>query len=219
MKNNISLILFLVTYHPLHAQPRIGFEQYYCTGSATATTPVTRFYYQQRNNWYVEGRYNYDAVQTAGISAGRSFGNDPDTKKGLAWSVTPTVGWMTGRSHGTSIGTNLALDYHGFYFSSTLQASAAPAKDGGYWYNWAEIGKHTGSSLVLGIALLQDCRYGSGCTITPGIEGQFLYHEWSFPVYIFNPLDNRVWLLLGVTREWGLYNRKIANLKKPPISQ
>jgi hypothetical protein len=198
------------------AQSRIGFEQYYCTGSASATTPVTRFFYQTNDSWYGELRYNYDAEQTAGIGVGRTFGYDPGTKNGAAWAITPTIGWVTGKFNGTSVGTGLTIGYHGFYLSSAWQTGPAAAKDGGYWYNWSEIGRQVGGSVYLGIALMQDCRYGEGCTITPGIEGQFLFHKWAFPLYIFNPQNNRVWLLLGVTREWGLH-KKIANHKKPPV--
>jgi hypothetical protein len=209
MKNKLPLILLFFTYRPLPAQPHLGFEQYYCTGATAGAAPVTRVYYQGNGKGYVEARYNYDAERTAGLSVGRSF--DAPAGKALAWTLTPTIGWMAGDCHGLSLGANVSVEYKGWDLSTAAQVS--PAKQTGYWYSWSEVGRPVGNRLYVGVALQQDCRFGAGCTLTPGIQGRLLLAQWTFPVYIFNPLNNGAWLLAGVTREWT-GQKKIADHKK-----
>src|SRR6267142_4850980 len=213
MKNKFFLILTLITYRPVFAQPLVGFEHYYCTGSTASTTLAGRFYYRNNSGFYADLRYNYEAERTAGVSLGRSFRGDAGARSDWAWSVTPTVGWMTGIFRGLSLGTHFSLDHGQWSFSSMVQVS--PAKDDGYGYSWSEVGRSFGSRFYLGGALQQDCRFGSGCVFTPGVQGQLLLGEWTFPVYCFVSSGTGAWFLFGVTREWGL-RKKLVNLQNTP---
>jgi hypothetical protein len=216
MKNSIILILFIFTYRPAPAQPHIGFEQYYCTGSTPATTPVTRVFYQGSGREYVEARYNYDTEGSLGISLGRTFSVTIKDRKDMSWSVTPTIGVIAGRCQGVSFGTNFTGEYQSWSFSTSIQA--APMRTAAYAYSWSELGRSFGNRFYLGAAIQQDCRSGSTCLLSPGITGQLMMGAWTFPVYVFNPVDKRVWLLLGIVREWTLH-KTFDHHEKPPVSK
>jgi len=211
MKNSLVMILTLITYHPVPAQPHAGFEQYFCPGSSAATAPVTRVWYATAGKSYLEARYNYDAEAGIGLSAGKQWKGS--TAKGWEWTATPTAGVVTGRCQGFSLGANLGLLYKGWTFSSATQLT--PAKGEGYAYNWTELGRSFGDNVYFGAALQQDCRFHSGSTFSPGITGQISAAGWTFPIYVFSPFDKRIWLLMGVTREWVLHKSN-ANKKNAP---
>lgn len=200
MKNNILLILTLLTYHPITAQPRAGFEQYYSPGPTLAMMPVTRVYYATTGKGYVEARYNYDAAETVGLSIGKQFGKEQP--KDLDWTLTPTAGVVAGKNQGASLGLNSNLQFHDWSFSNSTQFT--PMKKDAYFYSWSELGRSFGRKGYFGAALQQDCRSGASCSLSPGITGRLSIAGWTFPLYIFNPFDKRVWLLMGITREWVL---------------
>ncbi|HVU94221.1 MAG TPA: hypothetical protein VHE34_03315 [Puia sp.] len=205
------MILTLITYHPVPAQSHTGFEQYYCPGSSLAAAPVTRVWYATAGKSYIEARYNYDAEENIGLSAGKQFGGT--NAKGWYWTVTPTAGIVTGSCQGFSLGANLGLRYKNWNFSSAAQFT--PAKGEGYACSWSELGRPLGNNAYLGAALQQDCRTGSGCTLSPGLTAQLSVAGWTVPLYVFNPFDKRVLLLMGVTREWVL-QKSNANQKNAP---
>ena len=205
------MILTLITYHPVPAQSHTGFEQYFCPGSSMATAPVTRVWYATAGKSYIEARYNYDAGEGIGLSAGKQWGGA--TAKGWEWTVTPTAGLVTGRCQGFSLGANIGLRYKNWSFSSASQVT--PAKGEGYAYSWSELGRSLNTNAYFGAALQQDCRSHSGCTFSPGLTGQLSVANWTFPLYVFNPFDKRVWLLMGVTREWVLHKSNVNRKNSP----
>lgn len=205
MKNSILLILTLLTYRPVTSQPRLGLEQYFCSGSSAAAAPVTRVYFETATKNYVEARYNYDAEGCFGISAGRRFESNRAGNKALAWTLTPTVGLVTGNCQGFSLGANFGVRFHAWNFSSAVQFT--PAKTEGYGYSWSEAGRSFGDKIYLGVALQQDWRFTSACRWSPGLTAQLSLGSWTLPVYIFNPFEKGVWLLAGLTREWVLHKK------------
>jgi len=176
-----------------------------------AATPVTRVWYATAGKSYLEARYNYDAEAGIGLSAGKQWGGT--TATGWEWTATPTAGVIAGRCQGYSLGANLGLRYTGWTFSSAAQLT--PAKGEGYAYSWSELGRYLGKAACVGAALQQDCRFHSGCTLSPGVTAQFSIAGWTLPIYVFNPFDKHVWLLMGVTREWVLHKSN-ANHKNAP---
>jgi hypothetical protein len=173
-------------------------------------------FYQSRGREYVEARYNYDAEGSLGISLGKTFTTTTKDANTLSGSVTPTIGMIAGRCQGVSVGTNFSGGYKAWSFSTSIQA--APLHTRSYAYSWSELGRSFGDKLYLGGALQQDCRSGSACLFTPGITGQWAMGAWTFPVYIFNPLDKRVWLLLGIVHEWT-FHKNFDHHEKPPVSK
>lgn len=158
-------------------------------------------------------RYNYDAEGCIGLSAGHRFGVTATDEKRLTWTVTPTVGITAGREQGYGLGANLGFSLRGWSFSSSVQVS--PAR---YSYSWSELGVSLSSHVYLGAAIQQDGRSGSACVLSPGLTMQLSMAGWSLPVYVFNPFDKHVWLLVGLTREWVLH-KSIDHPKKTAQSR
>ena len=73
MKKLILLIILLELWHSGHTQAKGGAEQYYYLGEREAFTMVPIVYYETNNHWYMEGRYNYEAVNTMSVYAGKTF--------------------------------------------------------------------------------------------------------------------------------------------------
>ncbi|RZK44426.1 MAG: hypothetical protein EOO94_05205 [Pedobacter sp.] len=101
------------------AQSELGIEQYSYLGTGQPGTIVPVAHYRTRSNWYAEARYNYDEINTFSLYAGRTFSGE----RNLAYSITPMIGAMVGRSSGGSIAINTEFDFRRFNFSSQSQYS------------------------------------------------------------------------------------------------
>ena len=92
------MITVLFTYLA-RAQERKGFEEYYYPGTAGVLPSLsTKAFYENRENWYTEVRYNYEEENTIACSIGRTFFKEDS----LSYSFTPVAGLVAGRQQGLS---------------------------------------------------------------------------------------------------------------------
>ena len=197
----------LLTYQKLDAQRSLGLEQYGCFSRQVAAVPVTRVWYKTTDGGYVEGRYNYDAEKTVGLSAGWKFVGS--SKAYGHWTITPTIGLMAGRNTSAGVGMNVDWTLGRVEASSVIQSVVGyPAGVQGQCYSWTEVRLSIFRELVAGVALQQE----PGNSWHPGIELAIVAGSWNIPIYLFDPFLKNTWLMAGVNREWTL-KTKIAKLK------
>ena len=192
------MILFL-SYYTANGQTLVGFEEYYYSSGSGSSALVSKANYQDSRNWYGEVRYNYEDVQTFSLYAGKTFSREDS----LSYSFTPLAGIVVGKFRGVSIGMNVALERRGFYFSSVLQYTmSVENKKGNFLFSWSELGYQATRHFYVGLTLQQTCLYQTACRWEPGLQVSLSFKKWIFPVYAFNPTDNKRYFVMGVTREW-----------------
>src|SRR5438270_2856188 len=136
MKKLLLLIILLELWHNGNRQVKEGGEQYYYMGERQTFTMVPVINFETSKNWYVEGRYNFEALNTMSVYAGKTF-----YKKAVAsYSVSPVIGAVLGRYKGGSVGVNGDADYKKYSFSSQLQYTfSINHKTQDFLYSWSDL--------------------------------------------------------------------------------
>lgn len=182
-------------YNVGKTQEHGGFEQYYYYSGAGGSTIVPRVYYQSKNNWCAEIRYNYEELQTFSFNAGKKF----SIKKTLSYSITPFAGIVAGKLNGGSVGANTDMDYKKLFFSSEFQYTfSIQRKIENFFFNWSELGYQLSDRIYAGLALQVTHPYETKNNWQPGVMMGFTYKGWTFPVYAFNPLGKKRNFVLGI---------------------
>ncbi len=184
-----------VWWHEATAQFKAGLEQYYFMNNNTiAINP--KAWYQSKSGWYVEGRYNYEAIKTFSIMAGKTF----DHKSIFSYSVTPLAGAVTGKFNGVAIGSEASMDYKKISFSLQTQYTVSiENRNLNFMYTWADLGYSLSQTLSAGISLQQTNCYHSKGQSEAGLFLMASFGKWELPVYIFNPVDKERYSVLGLT--------------------
>lgn len=201
MKGNVFIIALIVVFaQTANAQQR--FEQYCYLGDGEASTLVPVMNYTSSEDWYVEGRYNYEEQNTFSLYGGKIFSGE---KGPLAYSVTPLLGGVMGDFEGGSVGLNLALDFGNFFFSSQSQYTFAVGnEDVDFAYSWSEAGYQPLPWMYFGLSAQHThMRQANTGEFEPGIVIGFEIGKWTFPVYGFNPLSNNTYFVLGINLDVG----------------
>ena len=111
-------------------------QEYYYLGAKQAFTLVPIVYFQNHQNWYFEGRYNYEALNTVSVYAGKIY----ERKAKISWSVNPVMGLLMGEYKGGSAGMNIKADYKKLSFSSQSQYTFSLFnKKENFTYSWSEL--------------------------------------------------------------------------------
>jgi hypothetical protein len=208
------LICFLFTSFTFHvrAQSEIGFEQYSTVGPAQTTLIMPVAYYKSRSNWYAEARYNYDEVNTVSLYAGRTF----RVNRELSYSITPMIGAMTGDANGGSIALNTEFDFRGFNFSLQSQYSInADSRSNNFFYSWSELSYQPLHWLFAGVSMQNTQVYRVATVHEPGVLLGFSFNEIEIPIYSFNLLDKKRYIMVGVN--WQFTNNKPVDKRSSPI--
>jgi len=198
MRYSFFMIYFMLIYNVGSSQSHGGFEQYYYAGDGVSTI-VPRIYYESPHNWYGEVRYNYEALQTISLNAGKIFSH----KKELFYSFTPFAGIVLGRLNGGTVGSNIKMEYKNLFFSSESQYTFSfEKKDADFYFNWSEAGYQLTSLLYAGVALQITHAYERRSNLEPGVMMGFTYRNWTFPLYAFDPVGSNKNFVLGINWEW-----------------
>ena len=201
------MILFIILPVAGNCQEHASLEQYYYTGRGTSVI-VPRVYYQNRNNWFGEVRYNYEELQTVSFNAGKMFSN----KKAFSYSLTPYAGIVLGRMNGGTLGSNINIEYRNLFFSSESQYTfSVNERAENFIFNWSELGYQFTGLVYSGIALQLTHPFETKNNWEPGFMLGFTYKNWTFPFYAFNPTNNNRNYVLGINWEWDYENNKTPN--------
>ena len=194
------------------AQPSATFQQYfYYVDNVVTIAPIVG--YQFSNSLYLEGRYNYEDLNTFSFYAGKTFGNEA----ALSYSFTPMLGAVVGIYKGASIGANFSLEYKRLYFSSQPQYTLSKAgRENHFFYNWADLSCEIFNGFSLGISTQYTQAFQSPPLLEKGLFMELAYKKWALPVYVFNPQASERYFLVGLTYEWEGKKRKKAEDEPTP---
>jgi hypothetical protein len=176
------------------------FEQDNYLGESRPFCWVPVLSYCTSDNWYVEARANYEAINSASLYFGKPF-----KKKALiSYSITPIAGFVMGAFTGGSVGANVEMDYKKISFSSQSQYSfSIENRTTNFTYSWSDLTYQLKECVSAGVSLQQ-----TRGLFEKGILVRGVYKNLSIPLYVFNPTTNERYFVLGLNVEWG-HEKKI----------
>lgn len=199
MKKLTWLIILLELWHNGFSQAQGGAEQYYNMSERQSNTIVPVVYYQTSKNWYMEGRYNYEALNTMSVYAGKTF----EKKSVVSYAASPIVGAVIGKFNGGSVGLNSEADYKKYSFSSQLQYTfSMQSKTENFIYSWSDFSYQPLSNFFTGFSLQQTNIYKEQCKWEKGVFVKALFNKWTIPVYVFSPQSKERFFVLGLSCSW-----------------
>ena len=199
MKKVMLLIMLTGWWPKANAQMQAGVGQYVYMSGKQALTLVSVVYCQTRKNWYMEGRYNYEALKTISLYAGKTF----EKKSKLSYSATPVIGAVIGRFNGGSAGANSELDYKRLFFSSQCQYTfSTQDRTEDFFYSWSDLSYQMVNNIYSGISIQQTNLYKVKYKLEKGFFLKGIINKWTFPLYVFNPASNERYYVLGLTYDW-----------------
>lgn len=199
MKKVLWLIMLSGWWLSGHAQPQGGEDQYYYLTPAKTFTLVPVVYYQTNDNWYMEGRYNYEALKTFSFYAGRTFGKQAT----FSYSVSPVAGLVVGEYRGASLGANVECDYKKVFLSSQFQYTFSwQNRKEDFVYSWTDLSYQLSKKIYLGLSLQQTNVYNEQPRLEHGFFTKAVFKKWSVPLYVFQPEKDERYYVLGLSREW-----------------
>jgi hypothetical protein len=208
VKNNLIILSILfITCTEIFAQSQGGFEQYYYVKGRDTLTMVPLVHFQSHDNWYVEGRFNYEDMKTVSIYGGKLFSKE---KGKLSYGIIPMVGVVAGKYKGGSVGFNMNVERGKLYFSSQTQFTFS-IRNGSdnFFYSWSEVGAQPLDWFYAGVALQQtDFKAG---TELGGVLG-ITMGKWTLPLYVFSPLNERRYFVLGIIGSFGFGKKNPFNV-------
>jgi hypothetical protein len=199
---NKALLLIVVSMMMRHlagAQAKAGIEQYSYSGMPLSEAIVPVYHIQSANNWYGELRYNYEDAQTLSIYAGKTI----NSGKTLQLSITPLLGFSTGRFTGISLAANSEISWKQFYISSQSQYSRGIKKgSASFLFNWSELCYTISPHFFSGLSM-QYTRQSGQTDIEPGVMAGLTFNTISIPFYVFSPFRQGQYFILGINYEYN----------------
>jgi hypothetical protein len=178
-------------------------------GSPLSSMPVAS--YQAAKGFYAEGRYNYEALNTFSFYMGRTFAKESV----ISYSVSPMAGAVMGDFNGGSVGANIGLSYKNFYIYSQPQYSFSLENAiNNFIYSWTDITYSPTSWLSAGISLQHTKPYQDKGYMQNGFVVELAVRKFTFPMYIFNPLNKSRSFVVGASFDLNFKKKKTGEPKK-----
>jgi hypothetical protein len=132
---------------------------------------------------HLEGRYNYEALETGSAWIGCNFSGG----KKLEWAITPMVGGVFGNMYGVAPGYEGSLTWwklelysEGEYVFDTGNSSES------FFYNWSELTLTPVDWFRFGLVTQRTRTYQTDRDIQRGLLAGFMYKRVDFTAYFFN---------------------------------
>ena len=197
----MSFCLFCSTAFP---QAKSGVENYNMLSQGKEYLWMPIIHYQAKNGVYAELRYNYEDVQTLSFYGGKTFAGG----KAMEFSLTPMIGFSTGKFTGVSLANNVELEWRKVYLSSQSQYSVATKKGiDDFFFSWSEIGYNITDIFFAGAAIqytLQDGLHQAD----PGFVAGFNFRDVSIPLYVFSPFRSGQYFVVGLNYEFDFKKKR-----------
>ncbi len=145
---------------------------------------------------HLEGRYNYEALETGSLWVGYNF----SVGEKLVLEVAPMLGGVFGDLTGVAPGYNFSLSYKWLNLSSQGEYVFDTGDcSGSFFYTWSELSYAPVDWFRTGLAIQRTKAYKSDLDIQRGFLVGGSYKNFDFTTYVFNLgwTDPTVVLALG----------------------
>jgi len=145
---------------------------------------------------HLEGRYNYEALQTGSAWIGYNFAGGEK----LAWEFTPMVGGVFGDLDGIAPGFSGSLSWwklelycEGEYVFSVGNSSES------FFYSWSELTLAPVEWFRFGLVTQRTHAYETDRDTQRGLLAGFSYKAIDLTTYVFNPDESRPTVVVAVS--------------------
>jgi hypothetical protein len=147
-----------------------------------------------RGALHLEGRYNYENLETGSVWAGRNF----SVGERVTLEITPMAGVVFGQTDGAAIGYSGTLAWRTLDLSSETEYvfDAGDSADN-FLYTWSELGWAPVGWLRAGVSVQRTKVYQTEFDIQRGFFGALSFGPWEISAYLFNPDADTPTLIVG----------------------
>jgi hypothetical protein len=205
MRNSL-LIMCVIVALSISANGQAALEQYCYVQNQQPVVLVPVFYMQNKSNWRIEARYNYEELRSGSIYVGKKISRE---NKEVSWAVTPLAGLVVGKFTGGSLGVNMEVQRGKLFFCSQSQFSFTHSNaQNNFIFSWSELVLEPWPWIFFGTSL----QYLKGTnrpmsTFEKGVVVGLNFRKWSFPVYAFNLTNGNRYFIIGVNIGVGVLNK------------
>jgi hypothetical protein len=141
----------------------------------------------KKGKLHLEARYNYEALDSGSLWAGRTFAGGDS----LSWEVTPMVGAVFGQLNGAAPGLEAGLAWRGldFYIEAEYVFDLSTKEDS-FFYAWSELAYSPWGWLRFGLVTQRTRVYRTEREVQRGPFVQLNLGKATLGVYVFNPGDD-----------------------------
>jgi hypothetical protein len=201
-----SILLIYLFPFTLHAQENAGDSSqpkwsfsasgYYYFIPEDKNT-LTLIGYADHKALHLEGRYNYEALNTGSAFAGWRF----ETGKEFQFGATPMVGIAFGSTNGVIPALELDAAYKIFdFYSESEYLVDFSGKENNFFYVWSELAVSPVDALRTGMSIQRTRLYQTKLDTQRGIFAEYSFRKLTTGAHYFNPFssDNFVIVSLSV---------------------
>jgi hypothetical protein len=135
-----------------------------------------------RGALHLEGRYNYENLETGSVWIGRNF----SFGKKVEVEVTPMIGGVFGKSNGVAPGYLASLSSRKFTIDSQGEYLFDTQRSASFFYNWSEASYSPVEWLRAGIVIQRTKAYQTSLDTQRGLLVGVYYKRLDFTTYVFN---------------------------------
>lgn len=147
-----------------------------------------------RGALHLEGRYNYENLETGSAWIGRNF----SVGERVTLEITPMAGVVFGRTDGVALGYSGTLAWRALDLTSESEyLFDAGDRSDSFVYTWSELGWAPLGWLRAGLSVQRTRVYQTELDIQRGFFGALSFGPWEVSVYLFNPDADTPTLIVG----------------------
>jgi hypothetical protein len=149
-----------------------------------------------RGALHVEGRYNYEDLDTGSVFAGRTFAWEGDVEL----SLVPMIGGVFGGTNGVAPGLEVDVVWRRLelYVESEYVFDLEEADDS-FFFAWTELTFSPADWLSLGFVGQRTRAREMELEMDRGLLAGFSWDRFGGTVYLFNPDQDDPYVMIGVT--------------------
>jgi len=191
------LALSCVEAHAQNANPPPAVDGSYTATATTYVVPDSRNYVEgvftaDRRWLHLEGRYNYENLETGSAWVGYNF----NLGSKVRLDVTAMVGAVFGRTTGIAPGERLTFNWRRFeLYSEAEYVFSTDTRADSFFYSWSELSLSPYHWLRMGLAGQRTQAYQSEHKLQRGFLLGFEHKRMGITAYVLNPDRRAVYIV------------------------
>jgi len=152
-----------------------------------------------RGSLHLEARYNYEDMKTASVFAGWNF----SAGESFAVDLTPMAGAAFGNTSGILAGLEASLGYGMLdFYAETEYLYNLEDRSENFLYSWLELAVTPTALFRAGLTAQRLRVFQTPLGIERGVFAQVMPGLVSVSAYVFNPLTESWYVVVGLVIEW-----------------
>jgi len=150
-------------------------------------------FYARHGNLHLEGRYNYEDMNTASFWAGRRFKFGESVK----FVLVPMAAVVVGNTQGMAPGLEMEIMYKKLdFYSESEHVFDFHTKENNFFYMYSELAIRPVRPVRTGMIMQRTKLFESDRELQRGIFGEYYFNQFRGGLFYFNPFDDdQFWIV------------------------